>query len=243
LTKASDQSAYESRSSGDGTSLQQQIAIWATGSATLRAKAYYADGSSKTANKTITVTSYGQVDAPRAGMHRSIYAGDWLGVSIDSITGGESGGLYVNNDCFNEYVYEGEWYDVDTSGFGVGTIDVTLMTWPYPGWEGNAASYAVRVVDPDTDALVLPLGLTEIGQEAFMGDASAVIVYIGENVTSIGSKAFADMENLSFVYMGPNVTSIAGDAFSGSEFVVFEAPEDSYACRWARDHGIGVRAY
>jgi len=42
---------------------------------------------------------------------------------------------------------------------------------------------------------------------------------------------------------GTYVTSIASDAFSGSEYVVFEVPENSYACRWARNHGIGVRAY
>ena len=248
LTRDASQDKAEVRREYEGDSVIDSEAIWAMGTAKVVARAYYPDGTSKTSTTlAIEVGSYGTVDAPSASMNRSIYAGEWLGVTVDSISGGDGGGLYVNsgeNGCYIEEVYPGEWYDMDTRSFEPGYIYVDLLTWPYPGWEGSSASYTVRVVDPENNRVLnLPAGLQTVGEEAFLDNDSADIVYIGDQVTAIESRAFAGMDDLSFVYMGSNVTSIADDAFDGCEYVVFEVPENSYACQWARDHGIGVRAY
>ena len=227
--------------------MQQEVAVWTMGSATLKAVAYYADGGSKNATKSIKVTSYGQVDAPTASFTHSIYAGESLVISGDTKGGGNGCGLFIERDGIdywsNDALTTGDVITIDTSDWSTGDYSVSLLTWPMTGWEGNDSRYTLRVVESGVSAVTLPGGVATVEEEAFMGDSAVRVVNIGDNVTTIGSRAFAQMDNLSFVYMGSNVKSIAVNAFLDSDLVVIEAPEGSYACKWARSHGIGVRAY
>ncbi|MCR5137322.1 MAG: leucine-rich repeat domain-containing protein, partial [Oscillospiraceae bacterium] len=62
-------------------------------------------------------------------------------------------------------------------------------------------------------SVVIPDGVTSIGEDAFYGCRSLTSVTIGNNVTSIGGAAFYNCSSLTSVTIGNNVTSIEGSAF------------------------------
>ena len=63
--------------------------------------------------------------------------------------------------------------------------------------------------------LVIPNGVTSIGQYAFYDCTSLTSVTIGNSVTSIGQTAFRGCTSLTSVTIGNSVTSIGKDAFYG----------------------------
>ena len=63
--------------------------------------------------------------------------------------------------------------------------------------------------------LVIPNGVTSIGDDAFYGCSSLTSVEIGNSVTSIGKHAFNDCYGLTSVEIGNSVTSIGDSAFKG----------------------------
>ena len=85
-------------------------------------------------------------------------------------------------------------------------------------YDSNPLSYAHHIYcDENTEIadLVIPDGVTIIGEWAFSGCSSLTSVTIPESVTSIGDGAFADCRSLTSVTIGSGVTSIGGGAFSG----------------------------
>ena len=74
------------------------------------------------------------------------------------------------------------------------------------------------------------------GPEMMMGTAAQEYV-IPSGVTQIGSRAFAQLQQAAIIRIPATVSSIAENAFEGSH-VLFKCPENSYAARFARDHGI-----
>ena len=63
--------------------------------------------------------------------------------------------------------------------------------------------------------LVIPNGITDIGDGVFSGCSSLTSVTIPNSVTSIGSSAFDDCTSLTSVTIPNSVKSIGGNAFSG----------------------------
>ena len=61
--------------------------------------------------------------------------------------------------------------------------------------------------------LVIPDGVTSIGDYAFCGYDSLASVVISGDVTSVGNHSFMDCNNLTSVTIGDSVTSIGEDAF------------------------------
>ena len=62
--------------------------------------------------------------------------------------------------------------------------------------------------------LIIPDGVTSIGNSAFSGCSSLTSVVIGDSVTSIGNLAFYNCDSLTSVIIGDSVTGIGDSAFS-----------------------------
>lgn len=91
-------------------------------------------------------------------------------------------------------------------------------------------------------AIVTPLNLTEISDEAFAGDAAFAAVQLQRNVKKIGSKAFANCVKLCAIYIPEGTTEIAGDAFDGVTGLIILGKAGSDAETFAKDHGFDFRA-
>lgn len=90
-------------------------------------------------------------------------------------------------------------------------------------------------------AIVTPLNLTEISDEAFAGDAAFAAVQLQRNVKKIGSKAFANCVKLCAIYIPEGTTEIADDAFDGVTGLIILGKAGSDAETFAKDHGFDFR--
>ena len=88
------------------------------------------------------------------------------------------------------------------------TIDGSLYTK-----DGKTLIYYLSA-EQDSD-VVIPYGVTSIGNYAFSGCSSLTSVEIPDSVTSIGSYVFDGCSGLTSVVIGDSVTSIGSYAFSG----------------------------
>ena len=91
-------------------------------------------------------------------------------------------------------------------------------------------------------AIVTPLNLTEISDEAFAGDAAFAAVQLQRNVKKIGSKAFANCSNLCAIYIPEGTTEIASNAFEGVTGLIILGKAGSYAETFAKAQGFDFRA-
>lgn len=64
--------------------------------------------------------------------------------------------------------------------------------------------------------IIIPEGVTEIGEYAFCGSVSLKDVTISEGVTTIGDFAFNSCRLLQSITVPDSVTKIGADAFKGS---------------------------
>lgn len=81
----------------------------------------------------------------------------------------------------------------------------------------------------------------EVQEEAFAGCISLYSAIMKRGIKTIGSRAFKGCTNLKSVKIPSNVTSIADDAFEGCNRAVFYCEKDSYAEKYAHEHGFTVK--
>ena len=86
------------------------------------------------------------------------------------------------------------------------------------------------------DTLTLPAGLSEIGEEAFLGDTSITEVVLPERLEVIGDRAFMDCDNLQAIHIPASVWSIGQDALPPQALVICEPY--STAENYAIEHGL-----
>ena len=93
-----------------------------------------------------------------------------------------------------------------------------LAAWCRISFSSNPLSYAHHLYSNEnteiTD-LVIPEGVTSIGNNAFSGCSSLTSITIPNSVTSIGSYAFSSCRSLTSITIPNSVTSIGNNAFSG----------------------------
>ncbi len=91
----------------------------------------------------------------------------------------------------------------------------------------------------ESGTLNLPAQLTEIEDEAFLGNTAITTVVIPKSVERIGARAFSGCSNLIEVYFGnSNTISIAPNAFDAGSSVVFNVFPRTKAELYALSHGI-----
>ncbi len=83
----------------------------------------------------------------------------------------------------------------------------------------------------------IPWGVTMICEDAFSFTRISSMV-IPDGVTYIGDWAFAYCRYLLSIYLPASVTVIEDSAFLGCDNVTFYVPRGSYAATWAQEHGF-----
>ena len=97
------------------------------------------------------------------------------------------------------------------------------------------------------DTLTLPASLTEIEEEAFLGDTSITEVVLPERLEVIGDRAFMDCDNLQAIHIPQSVWSIGQDALPPQALVICEpystaenyAVEHSLQYEYEKHYAIG----
>lgn len=122
------------------------------------------------------------------------------------------------------------------TGAGGGSAVITAST------RDGRVSVSARVsVDGPLGRLVLPAGLTAVGEEAFAGLSGVGTVEIGAGVVSIGAGAFADCADLSAVVIRGTGCLVDPAAFRGcAENLVIYCPKDSATWRSCLAAGLTV---
>lgn len=118
------------------------------------------------------------------------------------------------------------------------TVDLTVGNLAY------SLPIIFHVLDQSSEGhesrLLVPSMLEIIEDEAFMGLQVNVIDLRGSKVHTIGSKAFANNSQLYRVYLPASVLNMADDIFTDSAHVVIVCDRESYAAKWAADHGHAI---
>ena len=119
--------------------------------------------------------------------------------------------------------------------FALGACAIEELVLPYGleeiGESAFLSSRKLRTVD-------IPGTVTMIGKDAFKGCVALTTVTIGDGAGAIGYKAFGDCKSLTHVYIPASVTQIDEYAFENSINVVIYGAAGSYAETFAADNGI-----
>ena len=142
-----------------------------------------------------------------------------------NITAGSTDYGYVA--YYASVVKNGETGDTDTSHYSFETYDGVTYLVGYTGTDTdlilpdsyNGKSYGIYANAfcecTDLTSVVIPNGVTSIGEFAFWGCSSLTSITIPDSVTSIGDSAFKNCSSLTSITIPDGVTSIGGAAFYG----------------------------
>lgn len=127
----------------------------------------------------------------------------------------------------------------------VATVDGGRITAIAPGTvyiactaaDGRSCTIAVTVADSLT-AFALPAALSEVEEEAFLGNPALERIALPAKNIAVGSRAFADCTSLVQAEIPAAVSQIAPDAFDGCPAVTILCVQDSAAHHFALAQGL-----
>jgi hypothetical protein len=97
------------------------------------------------------------------------------------------------------------------------------------------SNVAIEIGGECAGALVIPNGVTSIGNRAFISNPNITSVNIPDSVTSIGSEAFKDNPFLTSVTFGNSVTSIGAYAFYNNALTSVSIPNSQKPVNGRKD--------
>ena len=169
--------------------------------------------------------SFGYSYANPLGYAGNLYLNGTLVTDLVIPTGVTSIGMYAfyGCTCLTSVTIPDSVTSIDNDAFfrctGLTGVYVTdLAAWcriSFGSWGANPLCQAEKLYLNGTSIteLVIPTGVTGIGNYAFSGCTSLKSVMISDNVTKIGDYAFEDCVGLKSVTIGNSVTSIGDYAF------------------------------
>ncbi len=128
-----------------------------------------------------------------------------------------------------------------------GRIDLAGLKAVYENWHTGGGNQILEEYQEDYASDILPylkvnmpLALTVIQDEAFMGDTMLGSVVIQEGCTSIGARAFAGAKGLS-ISLPASLTAIDDTSFENAAFNVIYVVSGSYADQWCQQKGLTTK--
>ncbi len=143
---------------------------------------------------------------------------------------------YIHQDGYNFYNESGNYYLV---GY-IGAATELVLPNTINGNTYEIYQYAFGGCKRIT-SVIIPYGVTSIGNAAFYECDGLTSVTIGNGVTSIGLEAFYDCDSLTSITIPDSVTSIGRNAFSGCNQLIQKENGVSYADKWVVQCDISVQ--
>ena len=143
-------------------------------------------------------------------------------------------------------------YDIEAAQimYITGQIDLDGLRSVYRNWYDQGGltmlgEYQTEYEKTGLDRLwankvILPDGLLEIQDEAFLGNTSLGDVVIQEGCRSIGARAFANAKGAS-ISLPASLTAIDDTAFENAVFTSIYVAAGSYAEQWCQNKGLPTK--
>ena len=112
------------------------------------------------------------------------------------------------------YVIENDGATIERST-ATGAVIIPSELGGYPVKKVGSAGSIFGNPNTSVTSVVIPNGVTTIGEAAFVGCIGLISVTIGDSVISIGNSAFYGCTELTTVLIGSGVTTIGYEAFYG----------------------------
>jgi len=185
------------------------------------------------ANTTFDVSSIAKEGEKIAILHFNEETSEWEYISTETVN--SNGKITVDFTSYSPVAFVKVNSDgtYDKVGLAPGLYDANdnlVCTWKNSGinieadytyntYNTNTSSpyYVLTNNYPTTTKVVLPDGITKIGDYTFNDCKKLTNINISKNVTSIGSCAFQDCDNLTSIEIPESVTYISNGAFRNSK--------------------------
>lgn len=121
----------------------------------------------------------------------------------------------------------------EDSHLAAGKVGAAVLTVQ----EAGGAKDSCAILVHSNVQMVIPAGVVEIGEEAFLNTVAAEYV-LPDGIVTIGKKAFAGGSSLALINLPSSLQNIAADAFAGCDALTIVCAENSAAHTFAQTQNI-----